>query len=103
MWIEQHGQFGKIIPPERIDLSNAGDFKQALQTLYEQGYSSIIVDCARLVIMDSAGLGSLVMFQKKLKNRGGGLKLVNVNHRYIKHLFDMIELGTIIDIEETGQ
>ncbi|NMB36112.1 MAG: STAS domain-containing protein [Firmicutes bacterium] len=102
MQVEHHGLFGKIFPPERVDLTNVQEFKQALQSLCEEGYSSIKVDCTRLTMIDSAGLGSLVMFQKRLKERGGELKIINVNHGYVRHLFDMIELSKIISIEEAG-
>ncbi len=99
MQSEHHEQYGKIILPDKIDLTNANAFKRDLQTLYDQGYNLIMLDCSSLTIIDSAGLGSLIMFQKKLKQRGGELKLINVNHSYIRHLFDMIELNRIIKIE----
>lgn len=99
MKIEHHEQYGRIILPEKIDLTNVNTFKRNLQELYDRGHKSIRLDCANLTIIDSAGLGSLIMFQKKLKERGGELKLINVNHNYIKHLFDMIELDRIILIE----
>jgi|LSQX01.2.fsa_nt_gb anti-sigma B factor antagonist len=99
MRLEYQGQFGKVIPSERIDLANAHQFKQALQVLFGKGCNSIIIDCTDLAVIDSAGLGSLVMFQKRLKERGGELKLINVHHSYIRNLFDMIELDRIIKIE----
>ena len=101
MQIEYHEQYGKIFTAKRVDSTNVGEFKQALQALYEKGYSLIEVDCFELTMIDSAGLGSLVMFQKKLKERGGELKIINVNHGYVQHLFDMLELSKIISIEET--
>ncbi|MGI6616026.1 MAG: STAS domain-containing protein [Dethiobacteria bacterium] len=100
MRLEYDEHFGKIIPPERIDLTTAEEFKEALQTLYERGYSTVVIDCSRLAIIDSAGLGNLIMFQKKLQERGGELRITNVDHRYIRHLFDMIELDRVIKIEE---
>jgi len=100
MHLEYHEQFGKIIPPERIDLTTAEEFKEALQAIYDRGYSFIIVDCSRLAIIDSAGLGNLIMFQKKLQERGGELTITNVDHHYIRHLFDMIELDRVINIEK---
>lgn len=99
MKTEHHEQYGKIILPEKINLTNVNAFKRNLQELYDRGHKSIRLDCANLTIIDSAGLGSLIMFQKKLKERGSELKLINVNHNYIKHLFDMIELDRIILIE----
>ena len=101
MRLEDHGQYGKIILPGKVDLTNANKFKRALQSLYEKGYNSITVDCAELAMIDSAGLGSLVMLQKRLKERGGELKMINVGHKYIRHLFDMLELERIIKIERS--
>lgn len=100
MKIEQHGDQALVIPPERIDLTNAAKFKETLQSLYDQGYRIIVINCTNLALMDSAGLGTLVMFQQKLKAQGGELKIVNVNHGYIRHLFKMIELEKIIKISE---
>ncbi len=102
MEIEHHERYGKITLPEKIDLTNVNAFKRNLQKLYDGGYNSIKLDCANLTIIDSAGLGSLIMFQKKLRERGGELQLINVNHRYIRHLFDMIELNRIIKINSKG-
>ncbi len=53
-------------------------------------------------MIDSAGLGSLVFFQfqKKLKDRGGELKLVNVKDNHVKHIFDMLCLCRVLTIEE---
>ena len=50
-------------------------------------------------MIDSAGLGSLVLFQKKLRDRRGRLKLTNVKHKYILHLLDMLELHRVIEIK----
>ncbi len=101
MKVEEHAEYGKIILPAVIDLTNAPDFKHALKTLYEQGYKNINVDCGFLEMIDSSGLGSLVLYQKKLKERDGELKLVNVINNYIKHLFNMIDLGRVIRIEQS--
>ncbi|HHU75348.1 MAG TPA: STAS domain-containing protein [Firmicutes bacterium] len=101
MLVEKHSKFGIVIAPEKIDLTNAREFKEAFQSLFESDYKLIRVDCRELAMIDSAGLGSLVMFQKRLKERDGELELVNVNHKYIKHLFDMLELGRVIKIGNT--
>ncbi len=99
MQLEFSNGSGKVIPPDSVDLFNADEFKKGLQSLYDQGCHTIIVDCARLTIIDSTGLGTLILFQKKLQERGGELKIINVNHDYIKRLFEMIELGRLIKIE----
>ena len=87
------------LSPERIDLTNAAKFKETLQSLYDQGYRIIVINCTNLALMDSAGLGPGHV-STKTKGPGGELKIVNVNHGYIRHLFKMIELEKIIKISE---
>ncbi len=99
MKVEQHEGYANVILPEVVDLINAPKFKQALKALYEEGCNTINVDCSNLEMIDSAGIGSLALYQKRLKDRGGGLRLVNVNNDYIKHLFNMIDLQRVIHIE----
>jgi len=99
MQAEQHEDYAVITLPEVIDLINAPDFKNVLRTLYDQNCNNIKINCSQLEMIDSAGIGSLVFFQKKLKDRGGGLRLVNVTNDYIKHLFNMIDLARVINIE----
>ncbi len=99
MHYEHQADCGKIILPEVVDLLNVPEFKKALHALFEEGCNVINVDCTHLEMIDSAGLGSLVLFQKKLKERGGEIRLVNVKNEYIKHLFNMIDLQRVISIQ----
>ena len=101
MQVENYEGYASIILPEVIDLINAPEFKKVLKSLYEQNYNMINVDCSQLEMIDSAGLGSLVLFQKRLKDRGGELKLINVTNDYIKHLFEMIDLARVISINHS--
>ena len=99
MEVKRHDEYATVELPAVIDLTSAPGFKQALKSLYDQDYAKIYVDCSRLEMIDSAGIGSLALFQKRFKERGGELRLVNVNNTYIKHLFDMIDLQRVIRIE----
>ncbi len=99
MQVEKYEEYANIILPEVVDLMTAPEFKKALKSLYDQEYNTIKVDCGQLEMIDSAGIGSLALYQKRLKERGGELKLVNVTNNYIKHLFEMIDLARVISIE----
>ncbi len=100
MQVEKHESYAIIRMPDFVDVTNVQEFKQVLQSLYEHGYSTIKLDCSCLQRIDCAGLGSLVVYQKKLKQRGNKLKIVNVTHNYIKQIFHKIELRRVISIEE---
>ena len=99
MQVENHEEYSNIILPEVVDLMTAPEFKKALKALYEEGCNNINIDCSNLGMIDSAGIGILALYQKRLKERGGELKLVNVTNDYIKHLFEMIDLARVISIE----
>ncbi len=99
MQVEEHDGYVTIILPEVVGLDCAHELKEALQSLYDKGYNIIEVDCNRLTMISTAGISGFVVFQKKLKERGGELKIVHVNNDYIKYLFDRIDLSRVICIE----
>ncbi len=83
----------------RIDLSNSHLLGEKLQVLYDEGFKEITLDFNLVTGIDSSGLGKLLIFQKKLKERGGKLKIINITNEYIRKMFKMIHLYKVIDIE----
>ncbi len=86
--------------PVTVDSEDAPRLKQLLQTLYGEGVKFINMDFSVTELMRSPCHGLLVMYQKKLKERGGELKLVNVKNNHVKHVFDLMDLRRVISIEE---
>ncbi len=101
MQVKRYEEYGTVILPKVVDLTNAPEFKHALESLYEEGNRKVLVDCSQLEMIDSAGLGSLVIYQKRLQERSGELAIINVSNDYIKRLFEMIDLKRVIQIEQT--
>ncbi|MEW5921505.1 MAG: STAS domain-containing protein [Bacillota bacterium] len=83
---------------EKVNIVNSPELKQKLQALYDEGYKTIIVDFSGTKMIDSSCLGKLLMFQKKLKEREGELKIVNVSSEYINKMFNVIQLYKVINI-----
>lgn len=83
----------------RIDLSNSHLLGEELQRLYEEGFRVITLDFKLVTGIDSSGLGKLLLFQKKLKEQSGKLRVINITSRYIRKMFRMIHLYKVIDIE----
>lgn len=88
-----------LIPEGRIDVVNSQNLKQELLNLYNEGINEIVIDFSKITSIDSSGLGKLLLFQKKLKERGGELKIINVTNDYIQNMFKMIHLNKVIKIE----
>lgn len=90
-----------IIKPEgRIDIRNSQELKKKMLQIYDEGYKYVIIDFSEVESIDSSGLGKLLLFQKKLKERDGELKITKINNDYIKKMFKMIHLDKVINIEE---
>jgi anti-anti-sigma factor len=66
---------------EHLKAENISEFRDTLQHLVEQGQSHLLLDCSRLRIVDSQGIGSLVGNWVSLKKRGGKLGLINPSAR----------------------
>lgn len=92
---------GKVtIKPEgRIDVVNSQNLKQELLNLYNEGINEIVIDFSKITSIDSSGLGKLLLFQKKLKERGGEIRIINVTNDYIQNMFKMIHLYKVIKID----
>lgn len=100
MKVDRKDNNAVVTPGERIDITNSDDFKENLLSLYDEGYKDITIDFKEVIGIDSSGLGKLLLFQKKLKERNGKLKIVNVNNDYVKKMFKMIHLNKVIEIED---
>ncbi|UMZ74489.1 STAS domain-containing protein [Natranaerofaba carboxydovora] len=89
-----------IIPEGKIDITNSSDLKETLLSVYNEGYDTIIIDFEKVYGIDSSGLGKLLLIQKKLSERNGKLKIINVTSDYVNKMFSMIHLNKVIEIED---
>ena len=86
--------------PPTVEDEDAPKMKQLLQTLYEEGLQFLQVDFTVTELLRSPCLGVLVLYHKRLLERGGELTFVNVKRSRLKHAFDMIDLRRVMTIEE---
>ncbi|UCF79436.1 MAG: STAS domain-containing protein [Candidatus Eiseniibacteriota bacterium] len=78
----------------RLDASQVAKLKSVLDTVTQ----SCVVDFKTLEYISSAGLGVLLATQKRLRDSGYGLKLVNLN-KHIRNIFAVAGFDFIFDIE----
>jgi len=81
-----------------IDFTNSQDFKNELLKIYDQNIKDVEIDFGRLESIDSSGLGKILLFNKKLEEINGELKIKNVKSEYIREMFEMIQLNKVIKI-----
>lgn len=103
MQLEQRvvGQVAVVKVIGDITLNKGGDvlLKDKVQSLIQQGYTSLLLDLSGVSYVDSAGLGELVQAYATTKNRGGALKLLNVTKR-LRDLLVVTKLLTVFDTFE---
>jgi anti-sigma B factor antagonist len=78
----------------RFDASQAEIAKQEFNKVME----SAVVDFSGLDYISSAGLGVLLMTQKRLIGKGHKLKLVNMNN-HVREVFKYARFDFIFEIE----
>lgn len=88
------GSSGEIILSGRFDAAQTEKAREVFLNLTE----AKVVDFSRLDYISSAGLGVLLAAQKRLSERGKGLRLINVNG----HIRDVFHFSGFDQIFEIG-
>jgi anti-anti-sigma factor len=85
---------GRVVVSGRLDASQAATAQAFLDRLSGE----LVLDCAGLDYLSSAGLGVLLKTQKRLMASGGRMRLVRVN-RHLRDIFTYSGFDQIFDIE----
>ena len=73
--------------------------REIVRDLAEKGNKRIVLNLGEVVYIDSSGVGELVKTHTTIRNKGGQLKLANLNRR-VHDLLQMTRLYTVFDIEQ---
>ena len=71
-------------------------FRKRIHDLVERGRTKVVVDLGGVNYIDSAGVGMIVGKLKTLRERGGDMKLLNLNPR-AESLFGMLKLLIVFE------
>lgn len=93
------GYLVEIVNISRATAKEAKEFKQILDEDILYGHHNLIVDLSKVEYMDSTFIGVMVVTYKKLRGRGGQMKLVKpglftnslLNYTGTIELFDSFE------------
>ncbi|HAV22263.1 MAG: hypothetical protein A2X67_15090 [Ignavibacteria bacterium GWA2_55_11] len=84
----------RIVLTGRLDASQTEEAARVLATVT----MSAVVDFKDLEYISSAGLGTLLAAQKRLKEKGQALKLVNLNG-HVRDVFKFARFDLVFQIE----
>ena len=88
-----------ILPPDKLDASNAAEFKAAVAPILTS-QSKIIFDLSQLHFVDSSGLGTILSCLRLVNSSGGDLKLCCLQ-RGVRALFELVRMHRVFDIGES--
>ena len=73
--------------------------REIVRDLADKGNKQIVLNLGEVTYMDSSGLGELVKTYTTIQNKGGVLKLTNLNKR-VQDLLEMTRLSAVFDIQQ---
>ena len=85
-----------------LDAHTAPQFEAAIQDEMDGGHTRIVVDCAPLTYISSAGLGVFMSFVEELREAGGDIKICGLTPK-VRGVFDMLGFQEIFDLVDDQQ
>lgn len=85
-------------PGKGLTASGSDEFRKKLLKIVDEGVKEIVIDFAKVKMLDSVGLGVIIAAHNSLKRRGGRLKLKNVSEENDR-LFKTTHLDQHFQIE----
>lgn len=83
-----------------LDAHTAPEFEKAIEQAVQAGHVRLVVDCARLTYISSAGLGVFMSFLEEVRERGGDLKVAALDAN-VYQVFEVLGFPALLDIEPT--
>ena len=88
------------IQEKRIYLGITDLFRDDMLSVLDQDFNELIVNLEHVAVMNSAGLGVLIMAQDTIKKRGGKIKLTNLQPLMLD-IFSRMRLDTLFEMYDT--
>ncbi len=96
--VRQVGQVAVIDLGGKITLGEgSGTLRDTVAEVVAKGNKNILLNMADVTYIDSAGLGELVGSYASITNKGGQLKLVNLQNK-VKDLMQITKLHTVFHV-----
>ncbi len=87
-----------VKPGRNIVASMAGEFREELQQLVQEGPEEIIIDMSGIEMVDSVGIGVMIAVHNSLTKHGGKLRIKNADDNILS-LFSTMRLDRHFAIE----
>ncbi len=85
-----------LYPKGHLDAHNVEHFETEIVKLIDNKSVNIIINCAELNYISSAGMGIIMGYLDEIQEKGGDIKLCSVNER-VYEIFDLVGFTEIYD------
>lgn len=82
-----------------LDAHTAPQFEKAVEDEFSAGHVRLIVDCAGLTYISSAGLGVFMSFVEEIREAGGDIKICALTPK-VYQVFEILGFPALFDIVE---
>jgi len=83
-----------------IDVYTAPQFKDAVNSIIDDGQKHLIIDMGAITYMDSSGFGALLSATRRLRPQGGTINLVKCNTS-IDRILRITRLNTVFAVYDS--
>ncbi len=98
--ISHHNDVTVVEVTGQLIVANRQELKDDVLKLLDAGSRKFLIDFRDTAYIDSSGLGVLVSLSKKIREKGGEIRLSNLNED-LRTLFELTKLDTLFHIAET--
>ena len=90
---------GVMVVEGDLDNEHAGEaLRSAFNSLYDAGSRTIVLDLSGVQIINSYGIGKILMCYKRLKAEGGELRVKPLNG-FVKETFELLMLDRLFPVD----
>lgn len=94
------GDKGTIVVSGDLDNEQAGEaLRVAFNKMFSQNIRTIVLDLRSVQIINSYGIGKILMCYKRLKAEGGVLMVKPLNG-FVKETFELLMLDSLFPVDE---
>lgn len=80
-----------------LDAHTAPQFEGAIQSEIDAGHYRIVVDCAKLTYISSAGLGVFMTFVEEVREQNGDIKISGLTPK-VQQVFEILGFSSLYDL-----
>ena len=86
--------------PDRVYQDVVPEFREQIIALLDQGHDRIVFDLSKVEVMNSSGLGILILIQDSLERKKGCMVLSGLSP-VLRQLFSQMKLETLFKVTKS--